>query len=188
MQFAKCAILDTKFDEHLKKCVENPFNYILSDYQRCAVKYCKNKSKISYKENREKVKLLWNCYKYDEQLLEVVKNHIKNVPLIIHFNFDVLCKYFETDGKYKNCFEIHNLVIEGMRTHVEDILFNEIYGRSCGKEKPRYGCLNLYLDKSGVTSAKSYGDSYMILKNDVKNRTSFVVGDSIWQTTIYSYF
>lgn len=184
----KCWFLDDNYDNHVIECMKNPLNYLLSDYQKCAIKYCKNKSKICYKETRDKVKELLKNNGYDIISLDLIRNHVKNVPLIIHFNFDNLGMYFESDFKYKNCFEIHNGKGDTKRKHIEDFLFNKIYGSVTAKEKVKYGCLNLYLSKHGVTSAKGYGDAYMVLKNDVKNRTSFVVGDSFGKPMYISTF
>jgi hypothetical protein len=42
----------------------------------------------------------------------------------------------------------------------------------------KYGCLNLLNDPAGCQSAKPYGNSYFILKPEIKNRSSFVASDS----------
>jgi Protein of unknown function (DUF3626) len=176
-QFCRCGIPVDKHEEHQKQCANDKFN-LLSDYQKCAVKYITNKSKIYCKENKEQVKQLWKKYGYDTATFDLLKDHIKNIPLIIHFSFDSLCTFFENDTKYRNCFEIRNHGRDSFREHVEDFLFNRIYGLVPAEHKVKYGCLNLYLAKHGVTSASGYGDAYMIVKNDVKDRVSFVVGDS----------
>jgi hypothetical protein len=39
----KCAIPSDNYEEHVKSCL-TPESFLLSDYQKCAIKYCKNKS------------------------------------------------------------------------------------------------------------------------------------------------
>jgi hypothetical protein len=189
-EVCKCAIIVEQFDEHFNKCIKNPLMFLLSDYQKCAVKYCNNSAKITMKKTRDKVIELWNSYGYTNDDLENVKKHIKESPVIIHFYFDKLAQTFETDIKYKNCYEIHKMRDNdgNFRTHIEDFLFNKIYNSVPAKDKVKYGCINIYRSEYGVRSASGYGDSYIVLKENLKDRMSFVYGDSYAKPEYISTF
>lgn len=187
----KCAIPTNEFDDHFNSCL-NPNSFLLSDYQKCAIKYCKNRSKIISKQNQENIKNHWATFifskMYNDKTLESVKKFIKETPVIIHFNLDKMYKFFETDIKYKNCFEIHQGRGNSYRLAVEDYLFNKIYGSVSAENKVKYGCLNLYRSNYGVRSATGYGDSYIVLKESVKDRISFCFGDSFNKPEYISTF
>lgn len=189
----KCAIIAEHFEEHYNKCIHNPLMFMLSDYQRCAIKYCNNSSKIAMKKTKDDLQKIWNAYGYSDADLKNVKKHITESPVIIHFNFDNLAQTFETDTKYKNCYELHKMRDNGdiFRTHIEDFLFNKIYNSVPAKDKVKYGCINIYRSQYGVRSAAGYGDSYIVLKENVKDRMSFVFGDSFAKPeyiSTFSYF
>ena len=57
-------------------------------------------------------------------------------------------------------------------------MFAGAYTRSPAADKVKYGALNITCDVRGVTSAHSYGDSYLLLKRGVRLRASFAFYDT----------
>lgn len=57
-------------------------------------------------------------------------------------------------------------------------MFNNIYKDAEAHEKVKYGALNIFDEHHGIYACRSYGDSFFILKDEIKNRASFVLGDS----------
>jgi hypothetical protein len=45
-------------------------------------------------------------------------------------------------------------------------------------ERVKYGALNIFNEKSGIYACSGYGNVFFVLKDQVKNRISFVNGDS----------
>jgi hypothetical protein len=124
-----------------------------------------------YKNNE-----LWN-----ENLIPVIIDYILNADIIIHFKFKNLYPHFKNDTHYRNLFEVHTSGGSkdyNARSNWENNLFSNIYKDSHPSEKVKYGCINLYQSKRGCLSATAYGESYLILKKDIKKRCSFVCGDS----------
>src|SRR5207302_1794959 len=64
------------------------------------------------------------------------------------------------------------------RLQWEKTLFGGAYDLSEGYEKVKYGSLNITNNPLGNTACYGYGDSYLILRPDIKKRTTFVHGDS----------
>jgi hypothetical protein len=164
-----------KFMKHIEKCVKIQCN--LSEVQKKALEYCKKKSKIFSKQTEKNVIIRWHENNWDVNLIEAIRNHIQNCDIIIHFNFNNLVGYFGTDDHYKNLYEVRGDCPS--RTSWENNLFNSLYKDATAYEKVKYGCINLYKSRHGVASAVRYGNSYFILHEEVKKRSSFVCGDSI---------
>ena len=57
-------------------------------------------------------------------------------------------------------------------------MFAGAYLRSPAADKVKYGALNITCDVRGVTSAHTYGDSYLLLKRGVRLRASFAFYDT----------
>lgn len=67
------------------------------------------------------------------------------------------------------------------REQWEDALFGNIYTHDCDpSERVKYGALHLFNEPRAPSACIGYGDCAMILKSKVKNRTSYVYGDSSW--------
>lgn len=101
--------------------------------------------------------------------------HIKNIKVISHFgrSGDNL-NWLINDTQLRNIFEVHNRLVHE-RVTWEDNLFFKLYKSDCPySERVKYGCLNLFNQHQGCISAHGYGKSYMIFKDSLKDRTTFV--------------
>jgi hypothetical protein len=59
----------------------------------------------------------------------------------------------------------------------EDDLFGKVYHTSNGRDRVKYGVLNVLKDIRGSKCCARYGKSYLLLKN-VKLRTTLANGDT----------
>ncbi len=84
------------------------------------------------------------------------------------------------DDRYRNLFEIgpsSDYTALQSRIRWEDNLFNFTYRSALPSERVKYGNMNIVNDPKGILSARSYGQSYFVLKG-VRMRTTFIFGDS----------
>ena len=154
---------------------------ILTETQIKAITYVNKKSKIF----SSSVKLLlvkrFLDMDYTKKDFEIVHKFIKNAPIIIHFHPKKMIEFLIKDTHYRNLFETNTSsgsTSTTCRTKWENTLFNNLYDISDPHNRVKYGVVNLDHNKSGCNRAQSYGDSYIQLKNEMKNRTSFTYGDS----------
>lgn len=175
-------------DQHEKECnkkitkiTEDPAK-LLTSRQQMALNYVMKKSAIFSKAVKynlmEKIKLL-GC---TEAELKSVHNYVKkNVKTVIHINLTKVMDFILNDTNYRNQFETNisgGSLSKSARDDWEKQLFNGLYLHSESGEKVKYGALNITNDPSGVRSAHGYGNSYLVLNDATKIRTSFVWGDS----------
>lgn len=154
----------------------------LTNHQKAALEYC-NKKAEEY-ANRD-YPILIERFKgrgLDEGDLALVTSYIQNIaPVIIHLRLDNILEYLVNDIYYRNQFQTSNsngLLSYAQRVDWESKLFGGTYGDVDGFYRVKYGPLNITNDPNGVKFATGYGDSYLLLKNEVKDRTSFTHGDS----------
>ena len=101
-------------------------------------------------------------------------------PIIIHVFLDKLLPILINETHYKNQFETgtsHGSRDLKARKTWENNIFNNIYDKAEGRDRVKYGVLNIVGDIRGVKSCKQYGDSFFILRK-VRLRTSFASADS----------
>jgi len=161
----------------------NTRKLILTKTQHQALLYCLKKSKIFSKNVTPNLVARFIDKNLTINDLKNVRNYIKNkMQLVIHFNAAKVMKFLCKDTHYRNQYETKtsggsmDLV---MRTSWEDNMFNSIYHNDIdGSERVKYGAFNITNNPKGATCCRSYGSSYMVLKNDVKKRTTMVYGDS----------
>lgn len=150
----------------------------LTQTQKKAIEYCNKKAAIYSKNTLHNVKNRLIELNFKMEYLDLIIDYIRNVDLIIHFNSKILIPFILKEDHYKNIFEIHEIDYPS-RISWEDNLFNKIYDKNTPpRERVKYGCLNLYGSSKGCASAIGYGRSFMILKDHMKSRISFVNGDS----------
>lgn len=154
----------------------------LTPIQQIAVDQSEKKAKVSSKNTYLNVLERFISLDYSDDHLKTTLNYIRDdVKPVIHIMIETLIQYFIDDGFYRNQFETHKsrgTLSSAARLSWEKNLFRGVYDISTGPEKVKYGALNLLNCKNGVISAHRYGDSYMILKEHVKNRITFASGDS----------
>jgi len=119
---------------------------------------------------------------YTENDLKATINYIRDkVKVVIHLNLDRVMQYLCSDTEYRNQFETGTSggsLSKTSRLQWEKVLFGGAYDKSEGYEKVKYGALNITNDPSGIMSCRGYGDSFLVLKKGIKNRATFVHGDS----------
>lgn len=158
-------------------------NIKLTKCQVKALKFCIKRSKLMSKNTEhlllEKIiKLGYGPSDYD-----ILMKYVEDIDIMMFlplFSKGLIHK-FKEDCRLKNLFE----VMYGMggnctssRIIWENSLFNGFYDKSTAEEKVKYGCVNMDKNPLGVLSAKSYGDSFLVLKKEVKYRITLVYGDS----------
>lgn len=175
----------------------------LTENQIKALNYCYKKSKIFSKQIYPNLveKFIKNNLAIED--IKKVNKYIKSVPIIIHFKVKNIIDFLVSDDHYRNQFETGTSggsLNKINRTNWEKNLFNGIYetfdyaeNSVCGvifnensadvnncknkdSERVKYGAINIGKNPNGCAS--SYGESYIVLKEKVKKRTSFVFGDS----------
>lgn len=155
----------------------------LTESQKNAINYFKKKSKIIAKNMKLLTLAKFYEYGYDENDMNYAVKYLQeNVQIIIHFDLNKIIDHFINDNYYRNKFEV--VINDGDGSYCksriiwEKNLFSNNYDKAKNFERVKYGCINVFNNKNGVSVAKMYGDSYLILKNKIKSRTSFVIGDS----------
>ncbi len=143
--------------------------------------YAKPLSDKAAKSVLEKVTSLGYDLKTYHKLIDYVKN---TAPIIIHIDLTRHMKHLLQDGFYRNCFEVDakGVSYDGQRREAETRMFGTVYDDvDVPFNRPRYGSINIYCANNGVQSAYAYGDSYLQLKNEVKERTTFCQKDSFYK-------
>ena len=151
----------------------------LTHIQKKAIKYSRKKSKCYHKSTWGNVKCRFLELGHNLNDLEEVIEYIKNrVKIIIHIKLDKLYPYIKSDTHYRNQFETNakGSLYTQSRVMWENARFGNIYGDTTdnGSERVKYGCLNMYSQKSGCAHARTYGSSYIVLNDDVRSRATFV--------------
>eukprot|EP01084_Bolivina_argentea_P067733 123307_1 len=104
------------------------------------------------------------------------------VPIIIHVHCAKIIPLLYKDSHYRNLFEIntgYGCTNQDTRKKYEKLMFDDVYDRAKPFERPKYGCLNVGLNKSGVHLARQYGDGYFLINNTtVRWRTTMTIKDS----------
>lgn len=159
----------------------NYFEPKLTLSQETAMTYVKKKSKV-IAHNMKLLTLAKFQFKgHTRDDLESCITYIKSMPIIIHIHLEKYLKHLIKDTEYRNQFETNTssgTLSQSSRQVWEQNLFGKAYDNCKGSERVKYGVVNILNQKNGVSSALAYGNSYIELKNEVKERSSFVLGDS----------
>lgn len=153
----------------------------LTDCQRSALNHVKAKAAALHSAALEPLgrRVLGLGFTRDDfnSLLAYVKD---DAPVIIHLKQKTL-SMLVADPMYRNQFETGTSggTLGGGRAAWEDVIFDKQYSGARADERPKYGCLNMTGDYNGVLVARQhYGEAFMILKPDVRLRTTFTDQDS----------
>jgi hypothetical protein len=113
-----------------------------------------------------------------EDDLKRVLRYVRNeAPIICHASMDRNLQHYIKDTNYRNLFEVSKSSC-GARVQWEDRMFNNVYHSAKAFDRVKYGVLNLANDPRGVSSCYGYGDSYFLLDNSVRLRTTFASCDT----------
>jgi hypothetical protein len=154
----------------------------LSEVCKKAYKYCTKKSKILSKYIYPNLLMKFIELDYTEDDLTTVIKYIQNeAPITINVRNETIINYLVNDDHYKNCFEIgdtHKAVSTDVRFCAESNMFNKLYDKCDAIDRVKYGSINLFDSENGNPTCLAYGDVVLVLKNEIKKRTSFTIGDS----------
>lgn len=154
----------------------------LTSKQKLALEFSFKKSRIYSKNIHENLLIKFIIMGYNESHLNNVINYIEHIaPINIHVNLDKTLAHLCNDTHYRNLFETtttggRNCLTS--RTEWENVLFKGIYHDAEPFERVKYGALNITNDPAGIYCCRGYGDSFLVLKNNIKNRATFIFGDS----------
>ena len=152
----------------------------LTDRQTLAINNCIKKSKIHEKNLMHLIINKFIENNIDISYIEKIKEYIlHNVSLTTKFKCLTLEKFIE-NPILKNRLELNPSDISycSYRKTKEDTIFHKAYQNCNDSERVKYGSLNLKNLISGDELASIYGDSTIFYKNDIKNRTTFLYGNS----------
>lgn len=183
------------YDDHQNKCLKMQQEYlnklslqnlsniiIYSEKQNKALEFALKKSKIYSKNTKLNALYRFKIRGLGEneflKAIEYIQNHAQ---VVIHVNLERNLGHYINDDNYRNLFEVlmgGGCTDRSIRATWEDKLFNNIYNKAEPIERVKYGAINLTNSPQGIQSCYGYGDSFFILKNKIKERTTFVLGDS----------
>lgn len=187
MNLVPCPVCDNVFNEleineHIDMCLTVDKTYTECDQSKCqklAIKYCKKKSKIHEDQARGTVLINFIQLGFTEEDLDKVINYIKNdIKVTINVGQNTIANFLINEDHYKSGFELNIFEKNSQRDNWEKNLFHSIYDDCQPIERVKYGALNMFNKKDGVESCKGYGECIFVLKDELKNRISFVKGDS----------
>lgn len=176
-------IYEEFMNEHIDECLDqyDQCHYVepvLTESQKNALRFASKKASIHSKQTRGLVLARFIKLGYTENDLNEVLTYVQfKCDVTINCNTSVLTTHIINSTHFKNGYEISRAktYLES-RTVWENNLFNNHYSNSEIIERPKYGALNLLQMSTG--SAPSYGNSYFVLKPEVKKLITFVNGDS----------
>lgn len=156
---------------------------LVNNMQKEALYYVQKEAQKKSSEVIPRLKEKFASLGFNEVVLEKTLRYISlSAPILIHFNPEKVLKFFVNDRFYRNQFETGTsggTLCRKTRIGWEDKIFDSIYHHSNDFDRVKYGVLNIVNDPRGVKSCSYYGNSYLILKdNMVRFRTSFASGDT----------
>eukprot|EP00421_Protoceratium_reticulatum_P043751 CAMPEP_0168449428 /NCGR_PEP_ID=MMETSP0228-20121227/47599_1 /TAXON_ID=133427 /ORGANISM="Protoceratium reticulatum, Strain CCCM 535 (=CCMP 1889)" /LENGTH=1617 /DNA_ID=CAMNT_0008463981 /DNA_START=3 /DNA_END=4856 /DNA_ORIENTATION=- len=157
----------------------------LTVHQKAALKLCRESAATNNDEALEMCRERFKQLDVGEPELQAVLGWVQDLaPVIIHLDIDESGRFMETDEFYRSHFETKTGKGTGeaqetnqVRHESESNLFGGHYDEAKPFERVKYGALDVMNDFRGVESARSCGDSYLVLK-DVRLRCTFTAGDS----------
>ena len=188
----KTKIDDDKYDDHLGTCLKsNKMDKYLNmnPLQEKAIRYINKKAKVYSKGVKDLLLLKVINLGYTKKDYKDLRKYFADLDAVVHCsaaNF----KFYNNDKFYKSTFEIRSPNYPA-RENWENNLFDNIYDKCDPRDRVKYGVINILNSKKGVASAHDYGRCYLKLKKSVRNRLSFVHGDSCamqYHIANYKYF
>lgn len=174
-----CEIVqETKEEPVLEKTIPE---IKLTKCQLQSLEYSYKKSKIFSKNTKPNLELLFLEHKHNKEDIRKIVKYIRLVsPINIHVNLTNILKHLVKDDHYRNVFETNTKGDGYLKSREiwEKSRFNDFYRGSEPNERVKYGAINLTNNPTGVPPARAYGESYLVLRQDVKMRTTFLLDDS----------
>lgn len=191
------SILRTKMATHVPECIERgkqdeheeasikfvrQEQGLLNPVQLAAVQWVSEQARIASEAKYSEVLKRFRGLGLTEDDLKCVTRFVRNVaPIVIHVHLDRYIDKFLASTTYKNQFETatsSGCLSRQTREGWENRMFNSIYDKAPDSHRVKYGVLNLANDPRGVTSCYQYGNSYLLLNNNVRTRTTFADMDT----------
>jgi len=148
----------------------------LTECQKLAIINSIKKSKIHEKNLLHLVMNKFLENNIDVSYIEKIKDYIlNNVTLTTKFRSHTLEKFIQ-NPILKNTLELNGA--NPYRITKEDLIFHNAYKDCQHSERVKYGSLNLKNLISGDPLAATYGDATIFYKNNIKDRTTFLYGNS----------
>ena len=104
----------------------------------------------------------------------------KHATVIIHFHPTKVLQNLVNDTHYRNLFETNQSNGSNSRSsreRWEAEMFGESYNGVVASHRVKYGCLRKS-SRGDPVASRTYGDSYLILKEELKPRCTFAISDS----------
>ncbi len=117
----------------------------------------------------------------EEDVFDLLEYFEHKVPLVVHIHIHKHMQFFVKDTNYRNQFETNKSsgsTCRQSRTGWEKRMFDDRYTGATHFERVKYGTINCDKNIAGVSCASGYGQSYLVLKNDVRYRCTFTEKDS----------
>lgn len=151
----------------------------LLDNQKLALKNSLIKSKIHEKNLMYLITQKFIDNNINTDYINQIKNYINTyVSLTTKINCNIL-EQFIINPLLKNKLELNaTSSYSAYRKTKEDKLFHNAYNLCNDSDRVKYGSLNLKNIISGDPLASYYGDTTIFYKNDVKDKTTFLYGNS----------
>ena len=172
-------------------------DYILTRFQQAALNDIRSSSALEHASATR------NLRELEGHQLEALLTYVSTkAPILIYFNPRTTLQHLLDGTHYKNQHEL-TIPSSGALSHLpsrdqwENRLFHGAYASAEASEKPKYGCLNITGHKCGLFAAENltnvgpademkrygpmatqYGDSFLMLKREVRNRATWCHRDS----------
>ncbi|MEQ8552060.1 MAG: DUF3626 domain-containing protein [Cyclobacteriaceae bacterium] len=162
----------------------------LTEKQHLAIKRVSEYALKHSNNNNDLIKRILYHSNVDHNIFSTFQNNLtKHSRIALHFHPDRLTPHgftvingLKESGLYKNQFETNisdgsvSAFLGGDRDRWETEIFHGAYVEAQPVERPKYGALNLTLTEDGPSPR--FGSCYFLLKPQVKERATFVYGDS----------
>ena len=174
-----------EIEKHQEDCLKE-HTYIMTKHEQFSIlnkvqlKAVTHINNINKKESETTRRYLIKTYNLDNTSFQKILQRFMSSNIIINFHPIKHIDFYLKDTCYKNLFETghtsgcNNII---SRAAWEDDMFYSIYKNAKPKERCKYGALNINKELY-ISSADFYGDSYFILKDELKFRSTITYGDS----------
>jgi hypothetical protein len=164
----------------------------LTESQKIALKNSNIKSKVYENNLKHLISIKFIENDIDLEYIDKICNIIINQPITtrINTNFNFFDSFIK-EPRIKNKYEIMNLHNDKFRYDIENKLFKDAYKNTKNTEFVKYGSINIFNKITGDDTTKGYGNIIIFYRNNIKNRCSFVYGDSfnnMLYVCTYKYF
>ena len=159
---------------------------VLTDKQKLAINNANKKAKIHEKQLSHLIIEKFISNNIEIEFIDKIKKYIQNNTSMTTKLHCIILKNFIENPILKNKLELFpgSTSYNSYRKLKEDALFHNAYFEVEASDRVKYGSLNIKNLISGDPLAIMYGDINIFYKDDIKDRVSFLYGNSE-QTMMY---